>query len=92
MSDVYTVSAQDVSGGFITIPIPESLGGIQQNRILEPGDYWFVIDLFSTPTARIMLLDDQTVTMPTFATLMFTDTWFNNGNAVRFRANSALHQ
>lgn len=89
-SDVYTVTAQDVTRGFVTIPIPVDLAGLQQDRILEPGDYWFVIDLFSTPTARIMLLDDQTVTMPTFATLMFTDQWFNNGNAVRFRANFGI--
>jgi hypothetical protein len=86
-SDLHTISAQDITNGFVTLPVPEDLGGLPQNRVLEPGDYWLVIDMFSTPTARIMLLDDQTVTMPTFATLMFTDTWYNNGNAVRMRLN-----
>lgn len=88
-TDLYTLSAQDVSRGRVTVPFPATLGGSPQERIVQPGDYWLVAHLFSNNGANhISLLDDQTVTMPWFASVLFRSTdWFNNGNAIRNSLN-----
>jgi hypothetical protein len=88
-TDLYTLSAQDVSRGRVTIPFPATLGGSPQDRVVPPGDYWLVANLFSNNgNNHIALLDDQTVTMPWFASVLFRQTdWFNNGNAVRMNLN-----
>jgi hypothetical protein len=54
-----------------------------------PGDYWLVAHLFSNNGANhISLLDDQTVTMPWFASVLYRQTdWFTNGNAIRNSLN-----
>ncbi|MFM8512408.1 MAG: hypothetical protein ACKOBI_01520, partial [Bacteroidota bacterium] len=88
-TDLYTLTATDVSRGRVTIPFPATLGGSAQDRVVPPGDYWLVANLFSNNGANhISLLDDQTVTMPWFASVLFRQTdWFNNGNAVRMSLN-----
>ncbi|MFM8514077.1 MAG: T9SS type A sorting domain-containing protein, partial [Bacteroidota bacterium] len=88
-TDLYTLTATDVSRGRVTIPFPASVGGSPQERVVQPGDYWLVANLFSNNGANhISLLDDQTVTMPWFASVLFRQTdWFTNGNAVRMSLN-----
>ena len=88
-TDLYTLTATDVSRGRVTIPFPATVGGSPQERIVQPGDYWLVANLFSNNgTTHISLLDDQTVTMPSFASVLFRQTdWFTNGNAIRMSLN-----
>jgi len=88
-TDLYTLTATDVSRGRVTIPFPATVGGSPQDRVVTPGDYWLVANLFSNNgTTHISLLDDQTVTMPSFASVLFRQTdWFTNGNAVRMSLN-----
>ncbi len=88
-TDLYTLTSIDVSRGRVTIPFPATLGGSPQERIVQPGDYWLVAHLFSNNGANhVSLLDDQTVTMPWFASVLYRSTdWFNNGNAIRNSLN-----
>ena len=88
-TDLYTLTAADISRGRVTVPFPATLGGSPQERIVNPGEYWLVAHLFSNNGSNhISLIDDQTVTMPWFATVLFRSTdWFNNGNAARMSLN-----
>jgi hypothetical protein len=87
-SDVYTVTSQDIARGFIVVPFPANLFGSPQDRIVEPGDHWLVAEMFSNNGAnRIRFLDDVTFTMPWFVSVLYTDQWYNNGNAMRMFMN-----
>jgi len=87
-SDVYTVTSQDIARGFIVVPFPANLFGSPQDRVVEPGDHWLVAEMFSNNGAnRIRFLDDVTFTMPWFASVLYTDQWYNNGNAMRMFMN-----
>ncbi|MFM8787077.1 MAG: T9SS type A sorting domain-containing protein, partial [Bacteroidota bacterium] len=87
-TDLYTLTATDVSRGRVTIPFPATLGGSAQDRVVPPGDYWLVAHLFSNNGANhIQLVDDQTVTMPFFASIIYTNLWYSNGNAIRNSLN-----
>jgi hypothetical protein len=88
-TDLYTLTAADISRGRVTVPFPATLGGSPQERIVNPGEYWLVAHLFSNNGSNhISLIDDQTVTMPWFASVLFRSTdWFNNGNAIRMSLN-----
>jgi len=89
-SDIYTISQEDIANGFIRVNFPAELGGLPQNRILTPGDYWLQADLYSNTGAnRVRFLDDLTFTQPFFASLLYTTQWFSNGNAVRMSLNMA---
>jgi hypothetical protein len=87
-SDVYTITSQDIARGFIVVPFPATLFGSPQDRVLSPGDHWLVAELFSNNGAnRIRFLDDNTFTMPWYASVLYTDVWYNNGNAMRMFMN-----
>jgi hypothetical protein len=88
-TDLYTLTASDISRGRVTVPFPATLGGSPQERIVNPGEYWLVAHLFSNNGSNhISFIDDQTVTMPWFATVLFRSTdWYNNGNAARMSLN-----
>jgi hypothetical protein len=87
-SDVYTVTSQDIARGFIVVPFPANLFGSPQDRVVEPGDHWLVAEMFSNNGAnRIRFLDDVTFTMPWFVSVLYTDQWYNNGNAMRMFMN-----
>jgi len=87
-SDVYTITSQDIARGFIVVPFPATLFGSPQDRVVEPGDHWLVAEMFSNNGAnRIRFLDDVTFTMPWFASVLYTDDWYNNGNAMRMFMN-----
>lgn len=89
-SDIYTVTQEDVDNGFIRVDFPAELGGLPQNRILTPGDYWLQADLYSNNgTNRVRFLDDLTFTQPFFTSMLFTTQWFSNGNALRMSLNMA---
>jgi hypothetical protein len=87
-TDLYILTAQDVSRGRVTIPFPATLGGSPQERIVPPGDYWLVANLSSNNGLNhIQLSDDQTVTMPWFASVIYINQWYGNGNAIRMSLN-----
>ncbi len=89
-SDIYTISQEDVDLGFIRVDFPAELGGLPQNRILAPGDYWLQADLYSNNgTTRVRFLDDLTFTQPWFTSVLYTSQWYNNGNALRMSLNMA---
>ncbi|MBM3410939.1 MAG: T9SS type A sorting domain-containing protein [Bacteroidetes bacterium] len=87
-SDVYTITSQDIARGFIVVPFPANLFGSPQDRVVEQGDHWLVAEMFSNNGAnRIRFLDDLTFTMPWFVSVLYTDQWYNNGNAMRMFMN-----
>ncbi len=89
-SDIYTVTQEDIDAGFIRVDFPAELGGLPQNRILTPGDYWLQADLYSNNgTNRVRFLDDLTFTQPWFVSVLYTTQWFSNGNALRMNLNMA---
>jgi len=87
-SDIYTVTQEDVDNGFIRVDFPAELGGLPQNRILTPGDYWLQADLYSnTGVNRVRFLDDLTFTQPWYVSVLYTTQWYSNGNALRMSLN-----
>lgn len=89
-SDIYTITQEDIDNGFIRVDFPAELGGLPQNRILTPGDYWLQADLYSNNgTNRVRFLDDLTFTQPWFVSVLYTTQWFSNGNALRMSLNMA---
>jgi hypothetical protein len=87
-SNLYTITALDVARGFIVVPFPTIFSGQTQNLLLAQGNYWLVAEMFSNNGAnRIRFLDDNTYTMPWYASMLFTDDWYNNGNAFRMYCN-----
>jgi hypothetical protein len=90
-SDNYTITSADTTSRLITIPIPDVLlTGTNQAaaKVLSPKGYFVSVEMFSNADAnRIRILDDETVTNPTWSSLIFipataTDParWFTNGN------------
>jgi len=89
-SDIYSITQEDIANGFIRVDFPAELGGLPQNRILTPGDYWLQADLYSnTGVNRVRFLDDLTFTQPWFVSVLYTTQWFSNGNALRMSLNMA---
>lgn len=89
-TDIHTITQEDLDRGFVTVEFPEELGGLPQDRVLAPGDYWLVADLFSNNGAnRIRLLDDLTFTQPWYTSVLYTTQWYSNGNALRMFLNMA---
>jgi hypothetical protein len=92
ISDLYTVTAQDVSNGFIEIPV----GNISSNNQLfeslpiQPGNYYAALELFSGGnTYDIRIIDDETVGQPAWSSAIFIpqDQAYTNGNAFAISMN-----
>jgi hypothetical protein len=88
-SDVYTITAADVTNAFIQVPIPADLFGVAQQRGLQPGVYWLVCDMYSNNnTTRVRFRDDVSWNFqPWWVSMLYTTQWYSNGNALRFMAN-----
>jgi hypothetical protein len=92
ISDLYTVTAQDVANGFIEIPV----GNISSNNQLfeslpiQPGNYYAALELFSGGnTYDIRIIDDETVGQPAWSSAIFIpqDQAYTNGNAFAISMN-----
>lgn len=90
-SEVYSITAQDSIAGRVTIPIPTRLSdGTVQNVVLQTGDYFIGVEMYSNNDVnRVRILDDESVTQPFYAAIIFMpgDRWYSNGNAWGIRAN-----
>lgn len=84
-ADLYTLSSADTAAGYVIIPIPTTLAGLPQNRVLPAGAYYVAAELYSSSgTAHIRVVDDLSYErfQPTYASLIYisTDaTWYTNG-------------
>jgi hypothetical protein len=77
--------------GRAIIPIPTRLSdGTPQNVVLQPGDYFIGVEMYSNNDVnRVRILDDESITQPFYAAIIFmpNDRWYSNGNAWGIRAN-----
>ena len=88
-SESYTLTAADTTAGFVDIPIPASLFGTPQNRVLQPGPYFVAAELISNAGANhVRIVDDLTYErfMPPYSSIIFLPTppgasarWYTNG-------------
>ena len=94
-SDLLTVSATDVSNGYIDIPFVEKLGwddvnqtSIWGNISLDPGVYYAAVEMNSLAnTYDIRVVDDNTVAQPAWASAIYypNDQSYTNGTAFAIR-------
>lgn len=84
-ADLYTLTSADTAAGYVIVPIPETLAGLPQNRVLAAGAYYVAAELYSSSgTAHIRVVDDLSYDrfQPTYASMIYisTDaTWYTNG-------------
>lgn len=88
-SESYTLTAADTTRGFAEIPIPATLFGTPQNRVLQPGPYFVAAELISNAGANhVRVVDDLTYEsfMPFYSSIIFLPTppgasarWYTNG-------------
>lgn len=91
-SEPYTLTAADTTAGFVNIPIPASLFGTPQNRVLQPGPYYVAAELISNAGAsHVRVVDDLTYEkfMPFYSSIIFLPTppgassrWYTNGTGL----------
>ncbi len=90
-SEIYSITRQDSMAGRAIIPIPTRLSdGTPQNVVLQPGDYFVGIEMYSNNDVnRVRILDDESIEQPFYAAIIFMpgDRWYSNGNAWGIRAN-----
>ncbi|MBM77663.1 MAG: hypothetical protein CL846_04215 [Crocinitomicaceae bacterium] len=94
-SDLLTVSATDISNGYIDIPFVEKLGwddvnqtSIWGNISLDPGVYYAAVEMNSLAnTYDIRVVDDNSVGQPAWASAIYypNDQSYTNGNAFAIR-------
>jgi len=80
-----TVTATDVTNGFVTINFPPG-------TTLAPGAYYAAVELFSNAGANdIRVLDDRTITQPFWASAIYipSDQSYTNGEAYGIRLRMA---
>jgi hypothetical protein len=91
ISDLYTVTPQDISNGYIEIPVAYSIGNSTwENLTLPPGNYYAALELYSGGnTYDIRILDDNTVIQPGWSSAIWFpgDQAYTNGNAFAIRMN-----
>ena len=96
-SDLYTVTAMDVSLGYIDIPVTNNIGwdpitntSTWENVTLGIGGYYAAIELYSSGnTYDIRIVDDRTVDQPFWSSAIWFpgDQAYTNGNAFAIRMN-----
>ena len=96
-SDLYTVTAMDVSLGYIDIPVTNNIGwdpitntSTWENVTLGIGGYYAAIELYSSGnTYDIRIIDDRTVDQPFWSSAIWYpgDQAYTNGNAFAIRMN-----
>ena len=93
ISDLYTVTAQDVANGFIEIPVGTVSGPngqLFESLPIQPGNYYAALELFSGGnTYDIRIIDDETVGQPAWSSAIFIplDQAYTNGNAFAISMN-----
>ena len=92
ISDLYTVTAQDVANGFIEIPVGNisSNGQLFESLPIQPGNYYAALELFSGGnTYDISIIDDETVGQPAWSSAIYIplDQAYTNGNAFAISMN-----
>ena len=90
-SDLYTVTANDVSQGYFDIPVvtltgwdPNTNQNTWTNLDVTPGNYYAAVELYSAGnTYDIRILDDETVPQPAWQSVIWypQDQAYTNGNA-----------
>ena len=96
-SELYTVTSNDVSNGYIEIPVATNTGWdpvnnttTWENLTLQPGNYYAGLELFSGGnTFDIRIIDDATVSQPAWSSAIWYpgDQAYTNGNAFAIRLN-----
>ena len=92
MSDLYTVTEEDTTNGFIEIPVIGSPWPGDGTDVLavEPGQYYVALEMNSAGnTYDIRILDDNTVGQPAWSSTIFIPgaQVYTNGNAFAIRLN-----
>lgn len=83
--DLYTLTSADTAAREVIIPIPESLAGLPQDRVLPAGAYYVAAELYSqSGVNNIRIVDDLSYErfQATYASMIYipTDaTWYTNG-------------
>ncbi|MFM7289322.1 MAG: hypothetical protein ACKO18_08085 [Bacteroidota bacterium] len=91
-SDLYQVTATDISRGYVDVFIPAVLAGSPQDRVLPAGPYYASAQLFSSQGAsHIRVLDDYSneAFMPWYGSMVYltsSSQWFSNGIALGLAA------
>ena len=83
MSNLYTVTNDDINNGFVKIPTCVSL---------QPGYYYAALELYSyANTYDIAILDDETVPQPVNSSgiFLFNGGFFTSGNAFAIRLTTS---
>jgi hypothetical protein len=91
-SQDYTLTAADITAGFVDINIPRTLFGTPQDLILQPGAYYASAELISNNGAsHIRIIDDLTYDkfIQPYQSIIFLPTppgaaarWYTNGTAI----------
>ena len=97
ISELYTVTALDISNGYIEIPAANNTGwdpltnsSTWENLTLPVGNYYAAIELYSQGnTYDIRIIDDKTVDQPFWSSAIWFpgDQAYTNGNAFAIRMN-----
>lgn len=95
VSELYTVTAQDIGNGYIEIPVANNTGwdpltnsSTWENLTLPVGNYYAALELYSGGnTYDIRILDDNTVAQPGWSSAIWfpSDQAYTNGNAFAIR-------
>ena len=101
ISDIYTLTQNDISLGYIDIPVLfRNSDGSWSHLDVTPGNYYAAVELYSSAnTFDIAILDDKTVTQPFWESAIYTpsdNTFYSNGNAFAIQlmlgANTSLDE
>jgi len=96
ISDLYTVTTQDVANGYIEIPVGNvsSNGQLFESLAITPGNYYFGLQLNSLGgTYDIRIIDDETIGQPGFSSAIWYPNdpdnvgYYSNGVAFAIRLN-----
>lgn len=96
ISDLYTVTTQDVANGYIEIPVGNvsSNGQLFESLAISPGNYYFGLQLNSLGgTYDIRIIDDETIGQPGFSSAIWYPNdpdnigYYSNGVAFAIRLN-----
>ena len=96
ISDLYTVTSQDITNGYIEIPVGNvsSNGQLFESLAISPGNYYFGLQLNSLGgTYDIRIIDDETIGQPGFSSAIWYPNdpdnvgYYSNGVAFAIRLN-----
>ena len=99
-SDIYTLTANDVSQGYFDIPVVfQSSDGSWSHLDVSQGNYYAAVELYSLGnTFDMRVLDDETVPQPAWQSVIYypNDQVYTNGNAFAIQlmlgANTSVNE